>query len=89
MLAFFVMLVIFSMYPTSQTCHQHIWSPKSVTNIDVASADESAKSTISDQNNKYMSSFTFQFPWFACTGMQSNPYYWDFIFPNQAELLLV
>ena len=52
------------------------------------SADESVKSTISDQNNKYMSSFTFQFPWFACTGMQSNPYYWDFIFPNQAELLL-
>ena len=22
--------------PTSQTCHQHIWSPTSVTNIDVA-----------------------------------------------------
>ena len=21
--------------PTSQTCHQHIWSPTSVTNIDV------------------------------------------------------
>ena len=36
MLASFVMLVIFSMYPTSQTCHQHIWSPTSVTNIDVA-----------------------------------------------------
>ena len=45
---FCVMLVIFSMYeigmyetnilnrsPTSQTCHQHILSPTSVTNIDV------------------------------------------------------
>ena len=34
------MLVIFLMYnlnrsPTSQTCHQQIWSPTSVTNIDV------------------------------------------------------
>ena len=47
---------------------------------------ESIKSTISDQNNKYMSSFTFQFPWFTCTGMHDNPYYWDFIIPNQAEL---
>ena len=50
---------------------------------------ESIKSTISDQNNKYMSSFTFQFPWFTCTGMHDNPYYWDFIFPNQAELKMM
>ena len=26
---------IFNRSPTSQTCHQHIWSPTSVTNIDV------------------------------------------------------
>ena len=27
--------IILSRLPTSQTCHQHIWSPTSVTNIDV------------------------------------------------------
>jgi len=28
---------VFNRSPTSQTCHQHIWSPTSVTNIDVTS----------------------------------------------------
>ena len=28
-------LNVFNRSPTSQTCHQHIWSPTSVTNIDV------------------------------------------------------
>ena len=39
MLATFIVMVIFSNVlnrsPTSQTCHQHIWSSTSVTNIDV------------------------------------------------------
>ena len=30
-------LNILNRSPTSQTCHQHIWSPTSVTNIDVTS----------------------------------------------------
>ena len=37
---FFVMLVIFvtnilTLSPTSFTCHQHIWSQTSITNIDI------------------------------------------------------
>ena len=28
-------LNVLNRLPTSQTCHQHIWSPTSVTNIDV------------------------------------------------------
>ena len=32
--------------PTSQTCHQHVWSPTSVTNIDLTATDINMKSRI-------------------------------------------
>ena len=37
--------------PTSQTCHQHIWSPTSVTNIDITCAQYAKKRPIFGTNN--------------------------------------